>query len=218
MLYQIPEHLFVARRVEMVMHALWMNERGKKDTEAAVSVIRSLAEDILVVLVERNRSNVLTANGRQLQGQRVVAHNVADEGTAQSILPRRSFDRVFRGVAVRCAVRQSRGGARLRDGNSGQSGGYQELHGEWRMRSADELSIAHQNQEVWGSHRRPPTYLELLQVPTMVWRREASAKRSQEKPLQWYIDAVVALPCSSVEFTGHQVHLFVKHHCTHRKD
>ena len=29
-----------------------------------------------------------------------------------------------------------------------------------------------------------PTYLELLQVPIMVWGREASAKRSQQKPLQ----------------------------------
>ena len=29
---------------------------------------------------------------------------------------------------------------------------------------------------------------------------------------------VVAPPCSTVEITGHQVHLFVKHHCTNRKD
>ena len=56
--------------------------------------------------------------------------------------------RVSRGVTVRCAIRQSQGGARPRDGNSGQSDGYPELRGEWSMRRADELSIVHQNQEV----------------------------------------------------------------------
>ena len=30
--------------------------------------------------------------------------------------------------------------------------------------------------------------------------------------------SVVAPPCSPVEITGHQVHLFVKHHRTNRKD
>ena len=109
---------------------------------------------------------------------------VCRNGTAQSVLSRGSFDRVFRGVIVRCASRQSQGGARPRDGNSGQSGGYQELHGEWSMRRADELSIVHQNQEVRGIHKRRPTYLELLQDPTTVWGREASAKRSQQRPLQ----------------------------------
>ena len=74
--------------------------------------------------------------------------SVCRYGTAQSVLSGGSFDRVFRGVMVRCAIRLSQGGARLRGGNSGQSGGYQELHGEWRMRRADELSIVHKNQEV----------------------------------------------------------------------
>ena len=45
------------------------------------------------------------------------------------------------------AVRQSQGGATPRDGSFDQSGGYQELRGEWSMRRADELSIVHQNQE-----------------------------------------------------------------------
>ena len=68
----------------------------------------------------------------------------------RSLFSRGSFDRVFRGVIVRCAIRQCQSRATPRDGNSRQPGGYQELHGEWRMRIADELSTVHQNQEVWG--------------------------------------------------------------------
>ena len=65
------------------------------------------------------------------------------DSTAQSVLSRRSFDRVFRGVIVRSAIQ--------RDGNSAQLGEYQELRGEWRMRRADELSIVHQYQGGSGS-------------------------------------------------------------------
>ena len=93
------------------------------------SVIKSLGEDISVVFVGGTVA--------QSRRQRMVAHNITDasfsvcrDGTVQSVLSRKSFDRVFRGVVVRCAIRQSQGGARLRDGNSGQSGGYQELNGE----------------------------------------------------------------------------------------
>ena len=72
----------------------------------------------------------------------MVARNVADVSFLIAAMEG-SFDRVSRGVAVRCAIRQSRGGARVHDGNSGQSGGYQELHTKWIMRRADELSIVH---------------------------------------------------------------------------
>ena len=85
----------------------------------------------------------------------MVAHNIADVSLLFAVMVRRRtffqedpVDRVFRDVIVRYAIRQSQGGARPRDGNSGQSGGYQELRGAWRMRRADELSIVHQNREV----------------------------------------------------------------------
>ena len=53
------------------------------------SVIRSLGEDIRVALVEGKRSNVLTANGRLLRGQRMVAHNVADVSFLFAVMVRR---------------------------------------------------------------------------------------------------------------------------------
>ena len=76
---------------------------------------------------------VSTANGRLLRGKRMVAHHVADVSfvlTVQSVLSSGSFDRVSHGVAVRRAIQQSRGGARLRDGNSGRSGASPGHHAE----------------------------------------------------------------------------------------
>ena len=70
-----------------------MNERGKNDTRAAVklrgSVVRSLGEDIRVVLVERKRSSALTAKGRLSRGQRMVAHHVADVSFLFAVMVRR---------------------------------------------------------------------------------------------------------------------------------
>ena len=60
-----------------------------------------------------------------------------------------------------------------------------------------------------GIRKRPPTCLESIQVLTKVWAREASAKPQSAK---------ASSPCSPVEVTGHHVHLFVKHHCTNRRD
>ena len=186
-----------------------MTERGKNDTLVAVTrgnVTRSLLAFVLWLSQEETspghlvrtytlfslkrsaQTYVSTSNGRLLRGQRMVADNFADmphcvcsNGTAQIVLSVGSFDRVSHVKAVRFAIRQSQGGARLRHGNSGQSGGYQELHGEWRMRRADELSRRFQESRnvrplTWNSSRSPQR--------CGAW--EASAKRSQQRPLQRY--------------------------------
>ena len=69
--------------------------------------------------------------------------NVADLSFLFAVMVRRrafssrgSFDRVFSRCG--CSLRHSTKSRQL----------HQELHTEWRMRRADELSIVHQNQEV----------------------------------------------------------------------
>ena len=44
------------------------------------------------------------------------------------------------------------------------------------------------------------------------------AQSAKASSMMHNIVAVVASPCSPVEVTGHQVHVFFKHHCTDRKD
>ena len=61
-------------------------------------------------------------------------------GAALNVLSREFVDCAFRGVIVRCAGPQNPGGTILRDGSSDRSGGYQELHEEWRMLHAGVLS------------------------------------------------------------------------------
>ena len=116
----------------------------------------------------------------------------------------------FHCEAVRRAIRQSRGGVWLRGDTSGQSGGYQEPHGEWRVRRADELSIVHQNQEVRGIHKRPPTYQELLQVPQ--WCGAGGIGNAQSAKASSMVLMLFLLS------HRHAVHFFVKRHCTDRKD
>ena len=68
----------------------------------------------------------------------MVAHNIADVSLLFVVMARRRafFQEdpsivVFRDVTVRCTTRQNQGGAMPPDGSSDQSGGYQELRGEW---------------------------------------------------------------------------------------
>ena len=132
----------------------------------------------------------------------------------KTVLSGGSFDHVPHVGAVRHATRQSRGGAMLLIGRAQAP----RLHEKWRKHREAELSIVDPTQEVCGIHKRPPTYLESLQVPTMARGREASAKRSQQSSFNGTdVVPVVAPPCSTVEVTGHQVHLFVKHHRTNCK-
>ena len=96
----------------------------------------------------------------------MVAHDIADVPLLFAVMVRRrtSFQEdpsiVFLTLgAVHRATQQGRGGAMLRGGSFDQSGGCQELHGEWRMCRVAELSSA-DFQEVEGIHKRPPTCLE----------------------------------------------------------
>ena len=58
---------------------------------------------------------------------------VSCRGAALDVLLRRVVVRVFSGVTVRCAIRQSQGGAIPRGGSSDRSVGCLELRCEWEM-------------------------------------------------------------------------------------
>ena len=67
--------------------------------------------------------------------------------------------------------------------------------------------------EVSGTHKRQPRSPQ----------RCGAGRHRQGTVGKGFFDGtdvvpVVAPPCSTVEVTGHQVHLFVKHHCTNHKD
>ena len=131
-----------------------------------------------------------------------------------SVLSEGSFDRVSHVGAVRLALQQSRGGAMLRGVSVDQSGGCQEHHEEWRMRRLAELSSDDLTQE------------EPADVSPVAWNRSRSPQRwgawrhRQSTVGKGFFDGVpvVAPPCNTGEITGHQVHFFVKHHCTNRKN
>ena len=84
----------------------------------------------------------------------MVAHDITDAPfllagmVRQEVLLRGSFDHVSHVGAVRHATQQSRGGAKLRDGNSGRSRASPKLHEDWRKHHEAELSSADRIQEV----------------------------------------------------------------------
>ena len=112
------------------------------------SVIRALGEDTRIVRVA-SRTHGRAQMAAISRRKRTVAHDIADVPLLFAVMVRRrtSFQEdpsiVFLTLgAVHRATQQGRGGAMLRGGSFDQSGGCQELHGEWRMRRVAELSSA----------------------------------------------------------------------------
>ena len=52
---------------------------------------------------------------------------------------------------------------------------------EWRKHHETEIPSAGRIQVVLGTHKRQPSYMELLLVFTKVWCREASARRPRQR-------------------------------------
>ena len=105
----------------------------------------------------------------------------------------------------------------LRGGSFDQSGASPRLQEAWSEHHEAEPSSADQIQEVRGTHKREPSCLRSIQVfstgPGGIGKAVGEGFFDGTD-----VFPVVAPPCSTVEITGHQVHLFVKLHCTNCED
>ena len=187
---------FVARRVEMDMHALRMNDNkgGMKcmwQSNLRQGLIRSLGEDTRV-------ANVVGSVKRNCREWSRYHEESEWSLIASLICPfsfpwwhgaERSFRRIRRSCFSWCDCALRRSKSRWSHTSWCQLWSVCLMpRASWGMEHAPWWRTFHLPSEsgVWGFHRRPPTYLELLKDPTTVWSWEASAKRSQQRPLQWY--------------------------------
>ena len=162
------------------------------------------------------------ANGRLLRGQRMVAHNVADVSFLFAAMVR--CKRILRSCFSRCgcSLRQSTK-VEVEPGfmmptlvSQADTKSFLE-NGECAVLTNFPLSIRIRRFEE-STNVRPLTW-NFSRSPQGcgAWRHR---QRAVSKGLfnDTNVVAIVASPCSPAEVTGHQVHIFVKHHCTNRKD
>ena len=102
-------------------------------------------------------------------------------GTAEDALGVEFVGQVLRDVIGYCANRRNPGGAMSHSGNFSWLDAGREFSVGWRTHHACEPPNTDLDQEVKGTHKRQPSCLESIRVPTMVQGPAALATRSQQK-------------------------------------
>ena len=74
----------------------------------------------------------------------------------------------------------------FRGGSFDRSGVGLELYAEWKRRRGVGLSSTGRTRAASGTRTHQPSILESIQVTRLVQGTAALAKRSQQRPLQWY--------------------------------
>ena len=202
------------------MTHLWLSKREEATSGHLVRMYASFS------LKGSVQTYVPTANGRLLRGQRMVAHNVADvsfvfavmvrrrtffqEGPSIVFLTVRLFvapsDKVEVEPGFVVATLVSRADTKSFMGN-GESAVLTNLPLSIRIRRFEESTNV--SPLTWKCSRSP-------QWCGAGRHRQSAVSKGLFNSTD--VVSVVASPCSPVEVTGHQVHFFVKHHCTNRED